>query len=116
MKIACGYTIPITLFGIPPSPENHLKAMEIVGQAGFQAMELELYDELLSAHRRDIHKMRAILDRYGMSVPSVMTVEEHMFSTDQSISDRAVNDFDSLTDLICELESPSGCNLRLHAA
>lgn len=40
MKIACGYTIPITLFGLPPSPIDHLKAMEIVGQAGFEAIEL----------------------------------------------------------------------------
>lgn len=38
-SIACGYTIPITLFGIPPSPENHLRSIEIVGRAGFREME-----------------------------------------------------------------------------
>ncbi len=69
MDIACGYTIPITLFGIPPSPADHLKGMEIVGQAGFRAIELEFYDELVDAHRRDIKEMRAILSRYGMTVP-----------------------------------------------
>ena len=104
--IACGYTIPITLFGIPPSPENHLKSMEIVGQAGFRSMELELYDGLIAEHQRDLKKMQAILKRYGMSVPSVMAVEEQMFSTDSSISSRAVKDFDAISDLVCELESP----------
>ena len=106
MKIACGYTIPITLFGIPPSPEDHLKAMEIVGEAGFGAIELELYDELLEEHGRDIGKMKAILEKYKMAVPSVMAVEEKMFSIDPAIKQKAVEDFDGLTDLIDELGSP----------
>ena len=106
MKIACGYTIPITLFGIPPSPEDHLKGMEIVGQAGFEAIELELYDELLPEHRRDIGKMKEILDKYNMTCPSVMAVEEKMFSLDPAIKKRAIADFDSLTDLIVGLGSP----------
>jgi len=106
MKIACGYTIPITLFGIPPSPEDHLRGMEIVGQAGFEAIELELYDELLSEHRRDIQKMKEILDKYSMTCPSVMAVEEKMFSLDPATKKRAIADFDGLTDLIVELGSP----------
>jgi hydroxypyruvate isomerase len=106
MKVACGYTIPITLYGIPPSPEDHLRAMEIVGQAGFEAIELEFYDELIPEHRRDIDKMKAILAKYGMVIPSIMAVEEHMFSLDPAIKQKAVEDFDSITDLIVELESP----------
>ncbi len=106
MKIACGYTIPITLFGIPPSPEDHLRAMKIVGEAGFNAIELELYDELLEEHRRDLGKMKSILEEYGMVVPSVMAVEEKMFSLDPSLKRKAVEDFDGLTDLIVELGSP----------
>ena len=106
MKVACGYTIPITLFGIPPSPEDHLRAMEIVGQAGFQAIELELYDDLLTEHCRDIGKMKAILEKYGMQVPSVMAVEEKMFSLDPALKQKAVADFDTLTDLIVALDSP----------
>ena len=106
MKVACGYTIPITLFGIPPSAEDHLKAMEIVGQAGFGGIELELYDELLEEHRRDIKAMKAILNKYDMTVPSVMNVEEKMFSLDPATKEKAVRDFDGLTDLIVELESP----------
>ncbi len=106
MKVACGYTIPITLFGIPPSPEDHLRAMEIVGQAGFKAIELELYDELLVEHRQDIGKMKAILKQYGMVVPSVMAVEEKLFSLNPVIKEKAVADFDSLSDLIVDLNSP----------
>ncbi len=106
MQVACGYTIPITLFGIPPSPEDHLKGMEIVGQAGFKAIELEFYDELLEAHRRDLPKMQAILERYGMKIASIMAVEEKMFSLDPAIKAQALKDFDALTDLIAQLGSP----------
>jgi sugar phosphate isomerase/epimerase len=104
--IACGYTIPITLFGIPPSPENHLKSIEIVGQAGFCEMELELYDELIPAHFRDLKKMQATLKDYGVSVPSVMAVEEKMFSADRSKAVKAVSDFDAISDLVSALGSP----------
>jgi len=106
MRVACGYTIPITLFGIPPSPEDHLKAMEIVGQAGFEAIELELYDELLEEHVRDVAAMKAVLEKYHMAVPSVMAVEEKMFTLDADTRERAIRDFDGLTDLIAELGSP----------
>jgi sugar phosphate isomerase/epimerase len=106
VKVASGYTIPIMLYGIPPSPENHLKAMEIVGKAGFRGLELELYDELIPEHRRDIGKMKAILQRYGMTVPSVMAVEEKMFSTDPQTKAKAIRDFDAITDLIVTLGSP----------
>ena len=106
MKVACGYTIPIMLYGIPPSPENHLRAMEIVGQAGFQGLELELYDELIPEHRRDIGKMKAILQRYNMTVPSVMAVEEKIFSPNSQTQAKALRDFDAITDLIVELGSP----------
>jgi sugar phosphate isomerase/epimerase len=106
MKVACGYTIPITLFGIPPSPEDHLRAMEIVGQAGFKALELEFYDELVEEHCRDLGKMKSILEQYGVVVPSVMAVEEKMFSLDPAIHQKAVADFDRITDLIVELGSP----------
>ena len=106
MKIACGYTIPITLFGIPPSPEDHLKGMEIVGQAGFKAIEMEFYDELIAEHRRDLNQMKAILDKYDMTVPSIMAVEEKMFSLDPAIKEKAVSDFDQLTDLMVELGAP----------
>ncbi len=106
MKIACGYTIPITLFGIPPSPEDHLKGMEIVGQAGFEAIELELCDELLPEHQRDIGAMKEILNKYSMTCPSVMAVEEKMFSLDPAIKKQSLADFDALSDLIVELGSP----------
>lgn len=106
MKVACGYTVPITMFGIPPSPEDHLKGMEMVGQAGFDAIELELCDELLEEHTRDIGAMKAVLDVYGMVVPSVMAVEEKMFTLDTKTRDQAIQDFDGLAELVVELGSP----------
>jgi len=106
MQVACGYTIPITLFGIPPAPADHLKGMEIVGQAGFKAIELEFYDELVEEHRRDLPRMQAILDKYNMQVASIMAVEEKMFSLNPAIKQKALADFDQLTDLMVQLGSP----------
>ncbi len=106
MKVACGYTIPITLFGIPPSPEDHIKAMETVCKAGFQALELELYDELILEHKRDLERMKAIIAKNKLEVPSVMAVEEKMFSLDPVIKQKAIEDFDALTDIVIELGSP----------
>jgi sugar phosphate isomerase/epimerase len=106
MQVACGYTIPITLFGIPPSPADHLKGMEIVGQAGFKSIELELCDVLLKAHRRDLPKMQAVLEKYGMRCASVMAVEEKLFSLDPAIKRKALADFEQLAGLIAELGAP----------
>lgn len=106
MKVACGYTIPISLFGIPPSPADHLRAMQIVGEAGFQGIELEFYDVLVEEHSRDLEKMKAILRQYNMQIPSIMAVEEKMFSLDAEIKRKAVADFDRITDLIVALNSP----------
>lgn len=106
MQVACGYTIPITLFGIPPTPEDHLRGMEIVGQAGFKSIELEFYDDLLEDHRRDLPRMQAVLEHYGMNVASIMAVEEKLFSLDPAIKAKALRDFDALTDLIVQLNSP----------
>ena len=106
MKVACGYTIPITMFGIPPSPEDHLRAIEMVGNAGFHALELELYDDLIPEHQRDLVKMKTILTKCGIIVPSVMAVEEKLFSLDPALKEKAVHDFDILTDMIVQLGSP----------
>ena len=80
--------------------------MEIVGEAGFTAIELELYDELISEHSRDLEKMKSILEKYQMVVPSVMAVEEKMFSQDPAIKEKAIRDFDRLTNIIVKLGSP----------
>ncbi|MFB3902593.1 MAG: sugar phosphate isomerase/epimerase family protein [Acidobacteriota bacterium] len=106
MEVACGYTIPITLYGLPPSPENHLKGMQINGKAGFKAIELEFTDHLVPAHRRDLPKMKAILNDYGMRCVSVMAVEEQMFSLDEATKRKAISDFDAITGLIAQLECP----------
>jgi sugar phosphate isomerase/epimerase len=79
--------------------------MEIAGEAKFDAVELELYDEMIADHRRDLGKMKAILQKYSMTCPSVMAVEEKMFSLDQSVKEKALRDFDALTDMIVELRS-----------
>jgi sugar phosphate isomerase/epimerase len=106
MNIACGYTVPITLYGIPPKPEDHLKAMDEIGTAGFNVVELELYDELIPEHQRDLPKMKEILKKHNQKIASIMAVEEHMFSIDPKIKEKAIKDFNTITDMIVELGCP----------
>ena len=42
MKVTCGFTIPITLYGLPPSVDNILKVMGEITGAGFNTMEMEI--------------------------------------------------------------------------
>jgi ABC-type arginine transport system ATPase subunit len=50
--------------------------------------------------------MKVLLQKYNMTVPSVMAVEEKMFSLDPEIKAKIVRDFDEITNLIVKLGSP----------
>jgi hypothetical protein len=55
MKVTCGSTIPITLYGLPPRIEDLLKAMKEISASGFPIMEMEItlktkYHELKITH------------------------------------------------------------------
>lgn len=45
MKVACGYTIPITLFGIPPSPVDRLKGMDLTTTGAGQAHKITTFHQ-----------------------------------------------------------------------
>ncbi len=102
MKISCGYTIPITKYGLPPSLENHLKAMEEVKESGFSAFEMELFagnKEYIEGWPRVIQKSRDL----DLNIPSIMAVTEEMFSLDVKKQDQAIVDFTRICDMVKEI-------------
>jgi sugar phosphate isomerase/epimerase len=102
IKIACGYTIPITKYGLPPSLENHLKAMDEIRQAGFSAFEMELFagnNEYIDGWHRVIQKSRDL----NLDVPSIMAVTEEMFSLDTGRQKKAIDDFKIICDMVQEI-------------
>ncbi len=42
MNVTCGFTIPITKYGLPPTVDNIIKVMGEISEAGFDTMEMEI--------------------------------------------------------------------------
>jgi len=102
IKVACGYTIPITKYGLPPSLENNLKAMEEVKNAGFSAMEMELTagdKEYIEGWKRVIQKSKEL----DLKIPSIMAVTYEMFSLDTKKQEQSIIDFIKICDMAQEI-------------
>jgi sugar phosphate isomerase/epimerase len=102
IRVACGYTIPITKYGLPPSLENNLKAMEEVSKVGFSALEMELMAgnrEYIEGWRRVIQKSEAL----NLKIPSIMAVTYEMFSLDHDMQKQSIIDFTKICDMVHEI-------------
>jgi len=106
MKVACGYTIPITKYGLPPSLENHLKAMEEVKRSGFSALEMELVageKDYITNWGKVIQKSKDL----SLDVPSIMAVTYDMFSLDSQKQKQSISHFAE----ICALTRDIGAKM-----
>ena len=102
MKVACGYTIPITKYGLPPSLENNLKAMDEIKQAGFSAFEMELVAgnrEYKEGWKKVIRKSKDL----DLKIPSIMAVTNDMFSLDRKKQEQSIFDFTAICDMVSEV-------------
>lgn len=106
MKVACGYTIPITKYGLPPTIDNHLKAMEEVRESSFSALEMELVageKDYVTNWERVIQKSRDL----NLNVPSIMAVTYDMFSLDSQKQKQSISYFAE----ICALTRDIGAKM-----
>lgn len=102
MKVCCGYTIPITKYGLPPTIDNHLKAMEEVRESGFSALEMELVageKDYVTNWGRVIQKSKDL----GLNVPSIMAVTYDMFSLDSQKQKQSITHFAEICALTREI-------------
>jgi len=102
IKVACGYTIPITKYGLPPTLENNLKAMEEVASVGFSALEMELIsgnEEYIDGWEQVIQKSEEL----NLKIPSIMVVAYEMFSLDQNKQKQSMIDFTKICDMTREI-------------
>ena len=102
IKIACGYTIPITMYGLPPSLDNNLRAMEEIKRAGFSAFEMELFagnKEYINGWARVIQKSKDL----DLKIPSIMAVTYEMFSLDSKKREQSITDFNKICDMVREI-------------
>jgi sugar phosphate isomerase/epimerase len=102
IKVVCGYTIPITKYGLPPSLANNLKAMEEIKKAGFSAFEMELIagnKEYIEGWKEVIKKSKSL----DLKIPSIMAVTYEMFSLDQKKRKQSIVDFTRICDMVKEI-------------
>ncbi len=107
MKVTCGFTIPITKYGLPPSVDNILKVMGEISEAGFDTMEMEIvageYQDYIDNWDRIINRSKEL----NLEVVSIMAVTYDIFSLDKNKSDKAVEDYAK----ICEMTAQIGAKM-----
>lgn len=106
MKIACGYTIAITKYGLPPSSKDNLKAMQEMREAGFQAAEMELFAGKMDDYTRDFGQLKKTLAELDLKICCVMAVVENMFTLNEEKKNREIENFKQIADMTRELGNP----------
>ena len=107
MKVTCGFTIPITLYGLPPRIDNILKVMNEIRDAGFTTMEMEIIAGDKSDYVANWDKVINLSKKIGLDVVSIMAVTYNMFSLDKRERESALKEY---TD-ICNMTSTIGAEL-----
>jgi sugar phosphate isomerase/epimerase len=106
MKVICGFTIPITMYGLPPSIDDLLKCMEQVKARGFGELELEIEagnKEYVDRWDEVVEKSKEI----DLKIPSIMAVSYEMFSLSKKLQDASIQYFDQS----CEMNRRIGSSL-----
>jgi len=107
MKVTCGFTIPITKYGLPPSVDNILKVMGEISEAGFNTMEMEIvageYQDYADNWDRIINRSKEL----NLEVVSIMAVTYDIFSLDKKKSEKAIEDYAK----ICEMTTEIGAKM-----
>ena len=107
MKITCGFTIPITLYGLPPSLDNVLRVMGEIREAGFTTMEMEIVAGECQDYRDRWDEVKGLSKKLGLEVVSIMAVTYDMFALDNSRRIKSIEDFD----MICKMTSEIGAKM-----
>ena len=107
IKVTCGFTIPITLYGLPPSVNNLLKVMGEISEAGFDTIEMEIDAGECQTYA---DKWQTIIDRsksLKLDVVSIMAVTYELFSFDEEKRRNSLERFSQ----ICEMTAAIGAKM-----
>jgi len=113
MRIGCAALYPITRYGFPYSLDDYLKALREMRAAGFDAVELEVDVALnLEEYGDRVDEVIAEFAEQQLELSGVIGVVQQAFSTDRDASDRDIQRFRRLTELISDL----GCSTAIICA
>ncbi len=106
MKVTCGFTIPITLYGLPPTLENIYKVMGEIKDAGFKTMEMEIVageQDYVDNWKKVINRSREV----KLDIVSIMAVTYDMFSLNKEKREKSLEQFG----VICRMTAEIGAKL-----
>jgi len=107
MKVTCGFTIPITLYGLPPRIDDVLKSMDEISAAGFDTMEMEItagdYDDYVEKWDQVIQRSKDL----KLEIVSIMAVTYDIFSLDKAKRKKTIEEYKK----ICEMTAAVGAKL-----
>ena len=75
INVTCGFTIPITLYGLPPRIDSILKVMGEIREAGFTTMEMEITAGDRDDYVADWDKVIDLSKKIGLDV-EIIDIEE----------------------------------------
>lgn len=107
MKVTCGFTIPITLYGLPPRAENVLKVMREIAAAGFTTMEMEITAGDCQDYEDRWQEIIDLSKELKLEVVSIMAVTYDLFSLDQAKREKTLADLDN----ICKMTAAIGAKM-----
>ncbi|NLB27079.1 MAG: sugar phosphate isomerase/epimerase [Bacteroidales bacterium] len=107
MQVTCGFTIPITLYGLPPRIDNILKVMGEIREAGFTTMEMEITAGDRGDYVANWDKVIELSQKTGLEVVSIMAVTYDMFSFDKRKREQSLEEYAD----ICKMTSAIGAKL-----
>lgn len=110
MNVTCGFTIPITKYGLPPTVDNIIKVMGEISEAGFDTMEMEIvageYQDYIDNWDKIINRSKEL----NLEVVSIMAVTYDIFSLDKTKSEKAVKDYAKICEMTAEIGGESATN------
>lgn len=99
MEVTCGFTIPITKYGLPPSLADLLKCMGEIKEAGFDRMEVEIeagHQEYVDGWDKVIARSKEL----ELDISSAMAVTYELFSLDPAKQAIAIKQFEGICDMV----------------
>lgn len=107
MKVTCGFTIPITLYGLPPRLENLMKVMKEISDAGFSTMEMEIVAGECPDYEENWQQVIDLSKELKLEVVSIMAVTYDLFSLDKGKREKTLVELTK----ICKMTAAIGAKM-----
>jgi len=110
MKVTCGFTVPITLYGLPPKLESLIKVMKEISEAGFSTMEMEIVAGECLDYEENWQQVIDLSKELNLEVVSIMAVTYDLFSLDKMKREKTLADLRKICKMTAEIGAKMSTN------